>query len=392
MHGVHLPREPTTEKGRQSRELLLKQAARAFTRHGFHGTSVAHILRESGMAGGSFYQYFKDKEAVFQALVSRAREGFIAALGDERTPEGVCGRMFDFYERYGDEFQAFREAEFLGGEEPRRLFYEAAIGRMRELLGIDEPTAWALFGAQSMVAVRYGIWPHKRIPARIRADFLGLVKDGIAPGPTERWRDVTLPLRWTDSPEPEPESKGGRTQRRIVTAARELFFRDGYVRTHISHVTQKAGVALGTFYVHFGSKRELLARLVEDYRRRLLGGAIQVTVDVTDRLERERRAAIYFLHFLRVCPDIYRVVREAEFAEPSIGRGHYLWIAQQNTARLNEAMQRGQLRRTDPGLVAWFLMGILLHAGARWVLWDESATPASAIRQTLRFEMNGLRG
>lgn len=386
-----MPRIPTTERGRKSRDILLDKAANAFVRHGFHATSVAHVLREADMAGGSFYQYFRDKDDVFQALLARMREGFLRVLGDERTPEGVCERLFDFFEAYGREYQAFRETEFLSVEGSCRAFYTEAMSRLQELLSIDEPTAWAFFGAQSMVAVRFGIWKRNRVTPAVRAAFAKIALHGISRVPTERWKDLTLPHPWTDLEMPEPSGKGERTRGAIVRAARDLFARRGYSPSHVSHIAAAAGVAQGTFYVHFRSKREVLACIVEEYRRRLLDGGIQVTTGVTDRLERERCAAIYFLDFARRVQGLYRIVREAEFAEPDIGRGHYLWIAKTNSVRLREAMDKGQLRRTDPEVMACFLMGVLVNAGMRWALWGEDKIPPGAIRRTLRFEMNGLK-
>ncbi|MFA6030177.1 MAG: TetR/AcrR family transcriptional regulator [Elusimicrobiota bacterium] len=387
-----MPRIPTTVKGRKSRDILLDKAAQAFVRRGFHATSIAHVLREAEMAGGSFYQYFRDKEDVFRALTERMREGFLRTLGDERAPAVVCERLFDFFEAYGPEYQAFRETEFMSVEGSCRAFYTEAMSRLQELLSIDEPTAWAFFGAQSMVAVRFGIWRRRRVSAATRSAFTTIALHGIARTPTERWKDLSLPHPWTEMADPSPTTKGERTRHAIVGAARELFAKKGYALTHVSHIAAAAGTAQGTFYVHFRSKREVLACIVEEYRRRLLDGALQVTTGVTDRLERERCAAIYFLDFARSVHGLYRIVREAEFAEPEIGRGHYLWIAKANSVRLREAMDKGQLRRTEPEVMACFLMGILVYAGMRWALWGENKIPAETIRRTLRFEMNGLLG
>lgn len=51
------------------------------------------------------------------------------------------------------------------------------------------------------------------------------------------------------------------TRRRILDAARALFYRDGYAATTLRAVAERAGVAIQTVYAVFGSKADLLAEL-----------------------------------------------------------------------------------------------------------------------------------
>lgn len=56
-----------------------------------------------------------------------------------------------------------------------------------------------------------------------------------------------------------------RAERReqILRAALKVFVRGGYHGTHVDHVIQEAGIARGTFYLHFKSKHEVFAALVD---------------------------------------------------------------------------------------------------------------------------------
>src|SRR5215468_10547878 len=51
-------------------------------------------------------------------------------------------------------------------------------------------------------------------------------------------------------------------EERIVRAAHELFVRDGYAPTTLTAVADAAGVAHRTVYVRFGTKAELLKRVI----------------------------------------------------------------------------------------------------------------------------------
>ncbi len=68
------------------RAQLLGAAERAFLRGGYHGTHVEDVLREAGVARGTFYLYFESKHAVFAALVDRMLAIFLDARPSEPEP------------------------------------------------------------------------------------------------------------------------------------------------------------------------------------------------------------------------------------------------------------------------------------------------------------------
>jgi len=54
-------------KAEAKREAILRSAARAFSRRGYHGTSMDDISEQLLMTKGSLYYYFKDKEEILFA-------------------------------------------------------------------------------------------------------------------------------------------------------------------------------------------------------------------------------------------------------------------------------------------------------------------------------------
>src|SRR5690349_22484054 len=54
-----------------------------------------------------------------------------------------------------------------------------------------------------------------------------------------------------------------RTRARIVDAATRLFVDDGYLATTIEAIAERAGVAVQTVYYVFGTKRNLLAAVLD---------------------------------------------------------------------------------------------------------------------------------
>lgn len=49
---------------------ILRAAARVLKRRGYAGTSTNHIAVAAGASVGSVYEYFADKDAIFEALAS----------------------------------------------------------------------------------------------------------------------------------------------------------------------------------------------------------------------------------------------------------------------------------------------------------------------------------
>ena len=68
-------KEETTRAGKreqnaaQNRAAILQAAREAFCEIGFGATTVRDIIRRTGLASGTFYNYFPDKESLLHELV-----------------------------------------------------------------------------------------------------------------------------------------------------------------------------------------------------------------------------------------------------------------------------------------------------------------------------------
>jgi len=73
------------------REALLREAAAAFNRNGFHATSLDDIAHNLGLTKAALYHYFPNKQTLLSACFARAMEVAFLALHHAQT-EGVNGR------------------------------------------------------------------------------------------------------------------------------------------------------------------------------------------------------------------------------------------------------------------------------------------------------------
>jgi AcrR family transcriptional regulator len=170
--------------------------------------------------------------------------------------------------------------------------------------------------------------------------------------------------------------RGERTLRKILDAAREEFGERGFSDSSIVGITQRAGVALGTFYTYFDSKEALFQALVRDMSAQVRDNVGPVLGEAEDALDGERRALEAFLKFAHDHRDIYRIIDESEFVEPEVYREHYETTATRIAARLKAARDKGEIGDSfsDKNLdvLAWGMMGANVFLGLRFAVWDDA--------------------
>ena len=88
------------------------------------------------------------------------------------------------------------------------------------------------------------------------------------------------------------------------------------------------------------------------------------------RLQSELLGFRAYFRFTGEHPTLYRIIRQAEFVSPDTLHDHYQAIASGYVAALQSAMDRGEVERMDPEVLAWALMGMGELLGMRWIVWE----------------------
>jgi AcrR family transcriptional regulator len=188
-------------------------------------------------------------------------------------------------------------------------------------------------------------------------------------------------------------ARGERTLRKILDAARDEFGERGFAESSIVAITQRAGVALGTFYTYFDSKESVFQALVSDMSAQVRDYVAPAFKDAADALDGERRALESFLQFARKHRDVYRIIDEAEFVEPRAYREHYQTTASRIAARLISARDKGEISDgysdEELDVLAWAIMGANVFLGLRFSVWA-SADPKRVAEVTSRMLRSGL--
>lgn len=168
--------------------------------------------------------------------------------------------------------------------------------------------------------------------------------------------------------------RGRRTQRALLDAAASEFGEKGFHDSSIVSITQRAGLALGSFYTYFESKDALFRALVQDMSGRVRDQvAPALTSHSGSAMAAEGVALAAFLRFAREHKEIYRIIDEAEFVAPEAWRAHYVTTANRILERLQAAHARGELGTAPNEIHAWALMGMNVFLGLRFGVLDAEA-------------------
>jgi AcrR family transcriptional regulator len=81
----------------ENRTALLKAARAVFAEMGYGAASVRDIVRRTDLASGTFYNYFKDKDEIFEAVVGELTGEL---LKRHREGRGKASTAEDFFRRH----------------------------------------------------------------------------------------------------------------------------------------------------------------------------------------------------------------------------------------------------------------------------------------------------
>ena len=186
-------------------------------------------------------------------------------------------------------------------------------------------------------------------------------------------------------------ARGQKTLRRLIEAAANEFGERGYHEAAITGITQRAGVALGSFYTYFESKEEVFRALVRDMSQSVRQHVASAVKDAPDRLAAERLGLTAFITFVRSHQELYRIIEEAQFVAPDAYREHYLTFADGYRRNLAAATARGEITAGEDETRAWALIGMSVFLGMRYGVWDQDLSPSEVADVAINLVSEGLR-
>jgi AcrR family transcriptional regulator len=194
----------------------------------------------------------------------------------------------------------------------------------------------------------------------------------------------------TGSLEPSEASAGAparsraETRRRLLAAGTELFAREGLHRVTSTRIARAAGVAAGTFYLHFRDKHELFRAIafeaLAQLRARLAQASRAAGPDPHAQLRARMEELVAFAEARR---DVVRVLFGRGHEAAALGDDLIDELFPDVEARLRGRVAEGL---ADPGLDPAVAAQALLAMWTRVVAWwveDPGRAPREAVVETL---------
>ncbi len=276
----------------RNRAAILAATLDSFVEFGYSGASASDIAQRADLSTGTFFNYFEDKQQVFQALMEESFAELLERIVamqvrelplDDRLRTVLTATFEHVQDNPALHTVVHRNMSLLRQVYDLEPYREALVGLLGD--GADDRPGSVdgelLFEALMGMHLEIGqamLFRENADPAQAAEFVAGMVYGGL-----ERIRSGGAPLdvgseiaaearrHWLDQVD-EDESSGGARERRkaenhdaILAAARDAFAETGYPDTGVRDIARRAGVAPGTLYNYFADKEAILRALADRY-------------------------------------------------------------------------------------------------------------------------------
>jgi AcrR family transcriptional regulator len=394
------------KKSELTKKRILDTAIEVFKDKRYGNGSIREIASKMGIKNSTIYYYFKNKEEIYKGLIESFSKGLCESIRKEAfsvntTSYGLIRKIVEAYVNYISNnrnlYDIFREVEFVDlqfakkyYEEVTNCILESFDGKLAK--GIDPKSiSYAILGSIYFITIKNLIWSKENNIKKDMEVTMKVIESGI-----DRHGDfkpyIVKEKKYFEI-QPPFNTRGEKTKKTILKTAEKLFGENGYQATQIADISRTANTGLGTFYLYFKSKKEVLSEVIKLVNHALRNNSWEYTKDFDDRREIENAGMQAFFNQFKSMGKDYRIVRESEFVDKNIGTWYYMRIASSYVKGLKEGMKNGEIVLCDAEALAYVLMGISHTVGINWfVLNGEHKMNNRDILSVIEFTMHGLKG
>jgi AcrR family transcriptional regulator len=194
-----------------------------------------------------------------------------------------------------------------------------------------------------------------------------------------------------------PVRRMSRDDRRaqLLDVALHLFAARGYHATSISHIIEKAGVARGTFYQYFRSKKEIFDSLLDHLFEEVNASVSPIQIAEPKAIAAAVRANIEALcRTLQENLPMGRVLLEQAVGINEAGREQlrefYLRVLNRIEKAIRVGQELGVVRGGDAGLIAVFLLAMVKESLYQQIIGTRSFPVTKVVDEIFQSVQHGL--
>ena len=177
-------------------------------------------------------------------------------------------------------------------------------------------------------------------------------------------------------------------RREILDAARSVFARTGFARGIMDAIAKEAGIAKGTVYLYFRSKKEIY-RAVLNHDMAFLNQDTLERIDAARNLKDKIRAfTLARLENAEAKKEFFRIM-DTEPGSLSFTRSQYRdWLREpvlRLASAIEDASRRGEIRQVSSEKVAWIIADMTRGTIQRRLLAETNNSPTQESEFLLSF-------
>jgi AcrR family transcriptional regulator len=278
---------PREESERNQRERLFAAMVATVDEKGYEATTVADLVKLSGVSRSAFYRHFDDKQACFLAAVEELVGPTLEKLGgDESAPPGVerarqaFGELIRLIVAQPAAAKMCIVEVYAAGPEGAALVdrsmdqaTELAVRMLEQVPereGLPRDLVRAIVGGiQKTIHKRLYRGQEVELPALAPQLWEWLFRYPVPPGPlkaTRRRVVKAVPFAERQAQSNPPE--------RLLRALAAVVAEKGYPDTTVAEIVERAQTSQRTFYEHFKNKEDAIVAALDSGSAHMLAAAL----------------------------------------------------------------------------------------------------------------------
>jgi AcrR family transcriptional regulator len=203
--GQPRPKLRRNEKHIVTKRRLFQAAIKVVGKYGYAGASVARITAEAGVAQGTFYLHFENRQVLLDQLLPAVGEDVAAAVRERTSADALpaeteverCRAFFDVLKEVPEFFRILNEAEMFAPEAYNKHIDSIVAGYVRALKRSVDPNdpdgytddeleviVHVLLGARACLGKRYANPDSdEAVPDYVMSAYSKLMRRGLFPKP-----------------------------------------------------------------------------------------------------------------------------------------------------------------------------------------------------------------